>query len=73
MRCEYGSMKVKDKIEWMKTSLFAGLECKETNPSNLATNHLAFKKQLSSMLMSALNENVQNYLVRLFLQIFNLI
>jgi hypothetical protein len=49
-------MKVKDKILWMKTSLFAGLE---NNPSTLATNHLASLKQLSSMLMSALDENVK--------------
>jgi len=42
MRCEYGSMKIKAKIEWMKTSCFAGLECIATNPSTLATNHLAF-------------------------------
>jgi hypothetical protein len=38
---------------------FAGLEGIATNPSTLATNHLAFKKQLSSMLMSALDENVK--------------
>ncbi len=50
--CELGSMKVKAKIEWMKTVAVPALSAQQLNPS---TNHLAFKKQLSSMLMSSDN------------------